>query len=59
MTDLTWDDALTCFSFRNKLTPEILDSILQAHPEGYSEDYLRMKQAAQQAENHIKLKKQA
>ena len=59
MTDLTWDDASTCFSFQSKLTPEILDGILQAHPEGYPEDYPRMKRAAQQAENHIKLGKRA
>ena len=59
MTDLAWDDTLTCFSFRSKLTPKVLDNILQSHLNGYPEDYPSMKQAAQQAENHLKLGKRA
>ena len=47
ITDLAWDDVSTCFSFQSKLTPEVLDGILQSHPNGFPESYPAMKWAAQ------------
>ena len=55
-TDLSWNDSAICHAFRRKLTAKILDRVHQSRSV-LPDTFVGFKQAAQQAENHIKIGK--
>ncbi|MCJ1484222.1 hypothetical protein MMC06_004390 [Schaereria dolodes] len=57
VADLTWNDPAVCAAFRRKITGEISSTIHLLRPHGWPKSFSEFKDVAQEAENHLRIKK--